>query len=392
MLFDACARTDATPARHDEERFAFLNRSASRYFGQVRELMEDWFSHVPAEAQADLRGALRSDNRQSESAFWELYLHEAYLRSGYSIKIHPELPGLRTHPDFRMVRDDQAFYLEAVSVGQLPAEIAEDRRLDAVHQILASLRVENFALEVSTYQVGPRPLSTRDLRDVLRKWLSGLDPEQVALEAETAIAVGFDRLPEMSWNDDGWSLIFHALPLSEEARGKERSALGVMGPGEATVVDNVSGIRRVLDSKHGKYGILDAPLVIAVLSNTEYPTRDYEIEQALFGISARRPAEIAECPDSMFQEGFWLAKRGWRYSDIPQVVTAAELKPWTVTKTRLRLWQTLEPGVPLNPQPEWLASMMIGAEALPAPASDLPQHFGLESDWPGMVEPDFDIG
>jgi hypothetical protein len=80
VLFDATARSDATPARHDEERFAFLNRSASRYFGYVRELMEEWFSHVPAEAQADLRGALRADDRQSESAFWELYLHEAYLR------------------------------------------------------------------------------------------------------------------------------------------------------------------------------------------------------------------------------------------------------------------------------------------------------------------------
>ena len=230
------------------------------------------------EAQADLRGAVRGDDRQSESAFWELYLHEAYLRSGHEVEIHPELPGQRTHPDFRMVRDDQVFYLEAVSVGQLPAEIAEVRRLDAVHQILANLQVENFALEVSTYRVGPRPLSTRGLRGALLQWLSGLDPEQVALAAETAVSVGFDRLPEMPWDDDGWSLIFHALPLSEEARGKQRSALGMMGPGEATVVDNVSGIRRVLDSKHGKYGLLDAPLVVAVLSNTQYPTRDYEIE------------------------------------------------------------------------------------------------------------------
>jgi hypothetical protein len=391
MLFDATARLDATPARHDEERFAFLNRSASRYFGYVRELMEEWFNHVPAEAQADLRGALRADDRQSESAFWELYLHEAYLRSGYEVEIHPEIPGQSTHPDFRIVRDDQVFYLEAVSVGQLPAEIAEDRRLDAVHQILANLQVGDFALEVSTYRVGPRPLSTRGLRGALQQWLSGLDPEQVALAAETAISVGFDRLPEMTWDDDSWSLVFHALPLSEQARGKRRPALGMMGPGEATVVDNVSGIRRVLDSKHGKYGILDAPFVVAVLSNTQYPTRDYEIEQALFGISARRPAESVEHPDSMFQEGFWLMKRGWRYRDTPQVVTATELKPWTVTKTQPKLWRTLEPGVPLTTQPEWLARMMIGAEAVPAPASDLPKHFDLEPDWPGMAEPDFDV-
>ena len=391
MLFDTITRSDATPARHDEGRFAFLNRSASRYFGCVRDLMEEWLTHVPSESRADLRGALRADDRQSESAFWELYLHEAYLRSDYEIEIHPELPGQPTRPDFRLRRGGEVFYLEAVSVGQMPTEIAEDRRLRDVYQILASLKVENFALELSTYRVGPRPLSTRGLRTDLRQWLAALDPERVALAVENANAVGFNRLPGMTWEDDGWSLIFHALPLREEVRGKPRSALSMMGPGKAAVVDNVSGIKRVLDAKHGKYGVLDAPIVIAVLSNTEYPTRDYEIEQALFGISAQRPTESVEHPESMFREGFWLTKRGWRHRETPQLVTAAELKPWTVTTTQPKLWQTLEPGVSTTDQPDWLARMIVAAEAFPASASPLAAHFRLAPNWPGMAEPDFDI-
>lgn len=135
-VFDDIVRTDAKVARHDEGRFEFLNRTASRYFGMCRDLVEEWFSHVPVDHQAGLRGNLRSDLHH-RSAFWELYLHEAYRRSGYTVEIHPDVPGRSTHPDFLLSRGGDRFYLEAVTVGQSPAERAEEARLSRVHQLLA---------------------------------------------------------------------------------------------------------------------------------------------------------------------------------------------------------------------------------------------------------------
>ena len=391
MVFDDVPRTDATPARHDEGRFAFLNRSASRYFQHVRDLVEEWFSHLPEGAKNDLRGALRSDDRQSDSAFWELYLHEAYLRSGYHIEVHPELTGVAKHPDFRMTRGDAVFYVEAVSVGQDQPAVAEDRRLKTVHQILAELQVEDFALELSTYSVGPQPLATKKLRRELQRWIADLDFERVGDAVQAASAVGLSALPSISWEDMGWVLVFHALPLRQEARGRARSALGMLGPGEAQVVDNVTGISRVLDSKKEKYGQLDAPLIIAVLSNTPYPTRDYEVEQALFGLSAHRPHESIAHPESLVRDGLWLTRTGWRYGDIPQVLTVQGLKPWYVTKVQPRLWETLEPGAVMPGQPAWLARMDLTVEARPLSAPPMAVCFGLADDWPGMIEPDFDL-
>jgi len=353
--------------------------------------VEEWFSHIPAEAKPDLRGRLRADNRQSESAFWELYLHEAYRRSGFDIEIHPEINGSTARPDFRLDRGSDRWYLEAVSVGQPQQEIGEDQRLKDVYSILAELRVENFAIEVSTYGIGPSALATRWLRSELQKWLAGLDPDIVSAAAEQSTTVGFDRLPDLAWNDSGWSLVFHALPLGEWARDRPRPALGVMGPGEAVIVDNATGIRRVLKDKHGKYGTLDAPMVVAVQSNTFYPTKDYEVEQALYGRAVYRPAKSAKHPAEISEEGFWLCKAGWRNSDIPQVITMHGLTPWTVARTQPRCWQTLEPGVVIPRQPAWLAPMLIGAESLPGEASPLAAHFGLAADWPGMPEPDFDL-
>lgn len=391
-VFDELTRTDATPARHNEGRFAFLNRSASKYFQHVRDLIEDWFNHLPPSAKGDIRGALRADDRQMESAFWELFLHEAYRCSGYQIEVHPDTPSRTTRPDFKLTRESESFYLEAVSVGQAATAIAEDRRLHEVHQILADLQIQDFALELSTYTVGPRPLATKRLRQELRSWVARLDPDAVIASAAARTSIGFDALPSFDWEDEDWRLEFHALPLKEDVRGRSRSALGMLGPGEAVVVDNVTGISRALDSKRNKYGQLDAPLVVAVLSNTMIPTKDYEFEQAFYGVSPFRPQQSLHHPESLFREGFWLTKAGWRCGNLPQVVTAAGLSPWTATKVQPRLWETLEPGVASVHQPDWLARMDLSVEAIALPATTMASCLGVAADWPGMAEPDFDLG
>ena len=282
------------------------------------------------------------------------------------------------------------FYLEAVAVGRSDNEVAEDHRLDQVHRVLSEMKVEEFVLSMWAYGIGPRPLATKKLRRELEAWRMALDPDKVTAAALSSPHPGFDQLPEFVWEDDEWSLVFHAIPLAEWARGTPRSALGMMGPGEATIVDNVTGIRRVLSSKRGKYGHLDAPLVIAIQSNTDHPTDDDDVENAVYGVSPLRPAARAQGTGHLVEEGFWIARNGWRNAKVPQVLTIFDLYPWTVTKVQPRCWSTLEPGVVPPEQPEWLAPMIVGAHSLPGDATPIAAHLGLAEDWPGMAKPDFD--
>ena len=57
-------------------------------------MIDDWFSAYAVDDETErnaLRSRLRSgDNTAFESAFWELYLHEAHRRLGYRITVHPE--------------------------------------------------------------------------------------------------------------------------------------------------------------------------------------------------------------------------------------------------------------------------------------------------------------
>lgn len=69
VVFDTFDRTDATPARHGESRFAFLNRSASTYFGCVRTLIEEWLSQVPVDHRPDLVGRLRGPTDSTKRRF-----------------------------------------------------------------------------------------------------------------------------------------------------------------------------------------------------------------------------------------------------------------------------------------------------------------------------------
>src|SRR5687767_13028922 len=99
-LFDQKTRTDATPSRHQESTFAFLNRIAGEYWEQPRFLMQDWLDCIPSDAEYnDLRQRFRSrDDEQFRSAYLELYLHQSLLRAGYQVTIHPEVPGATRRP------------------------------------------------------------------------------------------------------------------------------------------------------------------------------------------------------------------------------------------------------------------------------------------------------
>jgi hypothetical protein len=85
-LFAQEARADLTARSFNEPAYRFLNRSADPYIADIRQLIADWLSHVPEGHRIDLRRRLQGKNDDEfESAFWELYLHEAYRCSGYCV-------------------------------------------------------------------------------------------------------------------------------------------------------------------------------------------------------------------------------------------------------------------------------------------------------------------
>lgn len=364
----------------------FLDGSADPFFGAVRDLLDDWLSRVQEEHQAALVSQFRApqDPRAFDSAFWELYLHEAYLRSGYAVEVHPAVPGTARRPDFLFTGHGDRFYLEAVQVGTSTADVAEERRLAAVHDVLDTVQTGQFSLSLSDARIGPGAPATRELRRALTEWLAGLDPDAVVAAVAAPDRLGgtrFEVLPWKVWAADGWELHFHALPLKAEA-GPGR-AIGMSGPARAAMVDKHTGLTRALDSKANKYGRPPAPLVIAVLDNSERGrTHGYHVEQALYGQSAARPSSAPDL-GGLHRDGHWLTRAGWKRGHAPQVISVVGLSPYNVADAQPTLWQTLEPGaVAPKSQPDFLARMDL-APPDPVPLPSGPNPFGLSPGWAG---------
>ena len=128
-IFSAITRTNPSPASHGDSHFQFFDRVSGPYWDQVRDLIADWFSRLRPDAQADVRGRLRSkDDRQSKGAFFELYLHECLLRMGYSVTCHPELDGTSRRPDFLAEKDGRSIYVEARSASSSDVAVGKSAR------------------------------------------------------------------------------------------------------------------------------------------------------------------------------------------------------------------------------------------------------------------------
>jgi len=389
-LFKDVKRTDMTHARTGESFYAFLNRSGTTFYGEVRSLLSDWLSHIPAEHRTSLRTSLRSeDDEVFESAFWELYLYEAYSQSGFALTIHPTLSESDKHPDFLVEGAGDPFYLEAVRVGKSDEDLGRDRRLDDVMAVLEAIRGSRFTVSFSYLEIGPGSISAKGLGKKITGWLETLDPEAVVANLPEHNVI--ESLPSWTWESDGWLLEFHALPVKPEAWEKGLSLVG-MRMGQAVVVDNVSGLLRVLKRKANRYGALDYPLVIAVMSNTDIPTKDYEVSEALYGRRNASPEEAAKQPQRrVYEDGHWLTSGGWRRGHAPQVILAQGLRPTMVTRVRPRIWATLQAGVELPEQPSWL-SRIDTSTYMPEilPGASLSELFELPDDWLAG-EPDFSL-
>ncbi|WP_146758849.1 hypothetical protein [Micromonospora noduli] len=385
-IFSEITRTDPSPAVHGDARFKFLDRVSGAYWDQVRDVIEDWFSRLCPDAQADVRGRLRSkDDRQFSGAFFELYLHECLLRMGYTVTCHPVLVGTTRRPDFLAEKDGRSVYVEARSASDSDVAVGAAARINAVHESLNRLDSPNFFLWIEVVRQGPGPLRAKPLRGRLERWLSGLDPDKVPLGGRR------DDLPshlykEQTEGDDvSWIIEFWAIPKSSEARGREGvRPLGIFG-GNAASVNDEDGIRGALSDKGAAYGPLGAPFIVAVASSS-MSLDDHDVRNALYGTEM---LQIATAPDgteshAVVREanGYWYAGDNWDHRGVSAVLVVKQLHPAFVGNQQHTIWEHPDPAHAIEALPIW-RSAILGADGR-MEFDDPPR---TQSDWFGLGDP-----
>jgi len=380
-------RTDPSPAAHGDGRFMFLDRVSGPYWDQVRDLIESWFSRLCPDAQADVRGRLRSkDDRQFRGAFFELYLHECLLRMGYTVTCHPMLEGTARRPDFLAEKDGRAMYIEARSASSSDVSAAAAARVNTVYKSLDRLDSPNFFLWIEIVRQGAVPLGAKPLRGRLEKWLRGLDPD------EYKPGCSREDLPALTYeekrDDDevAWVIEFEAIPKSPEARGRKGvRPLGIFGGG-ATWLDE-DGIRGALSDKGSAYGPLGASFVVAVESGN-ITLDEHDVLNALYGTDVLEIRKAANGSASHVYvrrpDGYWFGGDHWEHRHVSAVLVVKSLHPALVGSQAHTIWEHPDPEHAVDSLPIWRRAV-VGTDTplrYIDPARNQADWFGLGEQWP----------
>lgn len=380
-IFGGGPRSDNSPSRHNETTYTFLRRVAGPVWDQCRALIDAWLREYPESDRASIEGRLRSgSDEQFTSAFWELYLHETYRSDGWRIEIEPEVAGVSTRPDFLVSKGVVSYYVEARCTFERRDDPGAGARLQTIYDAVNGIDSNGFHVAVTAISLGDAAPSMRRLRRDLEIWLRGFDADELAL------SLADDDPNRFEWVQDGWRLVFHAMPRSPSARDRPvRRVLGAFLPAEVSWLDDIGSLRAALDDKVSKYGVLPHPLVIAVNIGSGFHD-DEDTQQALYGpvgwqLNVADPS--AEAVPVLTAEGFWgwpgrparqhvagvLLAEGLHYGRVARYAPAYWAHPNAATSVDpLPLWRVPEPG-----EEGWV---------YPNPAAAPHEHFMLPEGWP----------
>jgi hypothetical protein len=148
VLFEDKRRDSLDLKSYIETKWDYLDRSGRVEVQRVREFLSYWVSEYPEVHRGELISRIRSgDDRNFQSATFELILF-ALLRSlGCSVTVHPDLPnGMAARPDFHVITPTgEPVYVEGVLASEFDeTEISAPKRTDAVLHAIEKMDSPNF--------------------------------------------------------------------------------------------------------------------------------------------------------------------------------------------------------------------------------------------------------
>ena len=269
----------------------------------IRKKIESWFTRVPESAKSDLRSRLRSnDDRVHLGAFFELFLHELFVRVGYKVDVHPKLESGNT-PDFRVIGFDACFYVEAAVVQPQEGSLFYGRNESDVIEKLNSLSSADFMIGLHMEGELKKTIGRKKLVKVFADLLASHDPNEVRCQLESG---GLYATPSKTIHERDWALTGWLYPANHRLEKFEQTQGIVIAPYRPKEIrDPILAVQRVLATKGSKYSNLDAPYWLAIHPYSPYAQTRGSDFAALYSRRHTLEGFRHEAFDQL--DGFW----GW---------------------------------------------------------------------------------
>lgn len=360
-VFDDKTRTNGSPQSNCVSIFEFLNDAAGTAWEQVRALIQEWMNHIEDENEySDMVERFRSkDDAQFKGVYLELYLHEALRKAGYSVTLHPEVPGTSKRPDFLASKGDTKFYLEAIVPTLSSSERAQRKREKTVKDVLNRISDENFQISLLELRGGKENPQAKKLRRKVEDWLSHLDPEEMK-------KAGVYPVEEFSVDD--WSITVKPWIKNPESK----DARAIVSSHHWVIDKDYKDIYRGLKAKGSKYKEIDAPYLIAVGVFTPGDAAHSHIIKALYDT----------CESS---GGYFGHPEKWNHNNVSGVLIVDQLDPNHFHfHTRTTLWPHPGAMLPLTEDLDIPLTVIRKTEEgfTEEPGISDTEFFGLTTEWP----------
>lgn len=389
-VFEDWQRTDTRHMRHSETARWHLDRRAGEPWQRIRDLYNAWFANVDESPSNEKGRSALVDKLHSQrddtfaAGFWELYLHESFIRLGYQVELEPDIPGSGKHPDFLVSGPEGSFYVEAAVV--IADRFAGTRRRRAkLFDYLNEHPHPNFLIWIDFRREGKQPVPLRKLVRDITEWLDSLDPDAPEV------------LPKrVHWTHDDWVVELTPMAKKKPARGDYREHGELIGvyPMESGFSDVAERMRHKLASKATRYGPLDRPYLVAMATNSVFSVGEEEVARALLGPEQWRIPKSGDVAAEVFRarDGLLMSRGGPRHTRVSGFILVSNvaathlplakpevwLNPWTPTDRRFT--GTL-PWAHVRVHPE------TGILARGEDSFDPLAFFGLPRGWPGFEDP-----
>ena len=321
-LFDDI-EPDETPEHVQElqSHFAFVNdNKVGRDTSEIRAKCEYWFERIPEAKRPGLRKRFRSRrDDQHDGAFFELLLHELFLRLDCEVEFEPHVGELT--PDFRVSQGEISIYVDATSVGLTSNPFHPSRNEQEVIDTLNTLSSPHFSLWIDVDGKLQRTIPKRELAGRVERLLNDYDPEEVRARIAK---FGRHETPfeEIKYAD--WTLTIWLVPTPEDGSLTNSERPIVKGRYRAKWIDRISSVREALREKAKKYGELHAPLVIAVNALNPFYSPEECDADVLWGDLCVQ-YELGANDRTLYvrqSNGFWSSERGSRTAGVLSVQKA----------------------------------------------------------------------
>jgi len=345
--------------RSNEEFGSFLDRVDQPFHAAARDLINDWYSHYPdGDDKADVAQRLRGTAVNFQGAFWELWLHEMCLRSGFTVSVHPECPDGRRR-DFLVSRNGDAFYLEAHCSFSSDGERRGRRRLEELKEAIAGRLAEpSQAVNLDVHAIGDHALSAKRIASHVNSVAPSMSP----------------------WQDDvwaieeaGWRMTITTTALPRDRGDLPASELLSTMESFGGSLDSVhlAPIRNAVATKAAQASQLDLPYVIAInmCHRHAFLFTDRDAQDALSGSSTTVvDHDLNVIEQRLNTDGVW---SGGRTDSVSAIIFASSMGLGRMAKEIPVLFRNPAATRPLS-------------SVLPLPGAD-PRLglFGLAEDWPG---------